>query len=488
MKNSHKLSFLVLAGMLACSSQNNVAGKKNPVFAERNIARLDVTLDDEKIVTNKIEKLIQDIFHSYLLGQVALQNFDQQLNKSPKKALSSDAYAELMVIRTLVDQFEEEVNETYLDLVLIGGADGYSPEQKDNAEKALKLLGDFMVNLRSENVYVPESLRMMVLSNLVQKQYELYDLMEALKQSEGFGQNAEMQATLHKNMVRVRATRIKYNADLSKYKIDQKELQGALATESKKPEFKKYKEHLKALSQDMKKYMSELRGGRSTSSDIIFASAGSAGNITGRGFMPNTWSLTYDDGPGAKTTSTVLKNLQDRDQKASFFVLAKQVEALPTISKSLKDAGMDMALHSYTHAQLTKVGPVQLEREIGGAKAVVESKLGVKVKLFRLPYGAGVSVASIRQKIAQHNMIHVFWNVDTLDWQDKNPTSIYNRSLKQMAAAGNKGVILFHDIHPQSVTASTMLMDYFKTNAAKTKLCTVQEVVDALNAQRASCK
>ncbi|MBA2403595.1 MAG: polysaccharide deacetylase family protein, partial [Bdellovibrionales bacterium] len=150
-------------------------------------------------------------------------------------------------------------------------------------------------------------------------------------------------------------------------------------------------------------------------------------------------------------------------------------------------AGHDLASHSYDHAQLTKVGPAALEKQIGGSKKIIEAKLGKPVKLFRLPYGAGVSVASVRAKIAEHGMVHVFWNVDTLDWQDKNPTSIFNRTVKQMnASAKNNGVVLFHDIHAQSVTASTMLMDYFIKQ--KINVCTVQAVVDQLNQGLASCQ
>jgi peptidoglycan/xylan/chitin deacetylase (PgdA/CDA1 family) len=148
---------------------------------------------------------------------------------------------------------------------------------------------------------------------------------------------------------------------------------------------------------------------------------------------------------------------------------------------------MDMASHSYTHAQLTKVGEVQLEREIGTSKKVIEKKMDSKVKLFRLPYGSGVSAGNIRSKIAQHEMIHVFWNVDTLDWQDKNPQSIMKRTLKQMEASSkNSGIVLFHDIHPQSVIASTMLMDHF--NKEKLTVCTVQAVIDQINQNLATCK
>ena len=84
-------------------------------------------------------------------------------------------------------------------------------------------------------------------------------------------------------------------------------------------------------------------------------------------------------------------------------------------------------------------------------------------------------------------MIHVFWNIDTLDWQDKNPKTILALSIKQMnASANNSGIILFHDIHSQSVTASTMLMDYL--NAKGFITCSVQAVVEQMNLNLPSCK
>jgi len=83
-------------------------------------------------------------------------------------------------------------------------------------------------------------------------------------------------------------------------------------------------------------------------------------------------------------------------------------------------------------------------------------------------------------------MLHVFWNVDTLDWQDKNPQSIFNRAVKQMSGTkNNAGVILFHDIHRQTVTASALLMDHLKkTNA---KVCTVQGIINQINKDLSSC-
>ena len=120
------------------------------------------------------------------------------------------------------------------------------------------------------------------------------------------------------------------------------------------------------------------------------------------------------------------------------------------------------------------------QHEIIDASNEFGTLLNEKAEFFRLPYGAGVSVPEIREMIASQNMIHVFWNVDTLDWQDKNPKTIYTRALKQMNALG-RGVILFHDIHPQSVIASEMVMGYLKDPANNIRTVTLPEIIKEMN-------
>jgi peptidoglycan/xylan/chitin deacetylase (PgdA/CDA1 family) len=93
--------------------------------------------------------------------------------------------------------------------------------------------------------------------------------------------------------------------------------------------------------------------------------------------------------------------------------------------------------------------------------------MGFRPELFRLPYGAGVSLSSVRGNLVKSCLVHVFWNVDTLDWQDRDPDSIYNRTVTQMKTLG-RGVILFHDIHRQSVIASEQVMAYLNTEGLRT--------------------
>lgn len=207
---------------------------------------------------------------------------------------------------------------------------------------------------------------------------------------------------------------------------------------------------------------------------------GIQGNIKGDRFPKGTWSVTFDDGPGAKTTAVLLDDLALLKTKATFFVLTEQIEKYPNLLERILSEGHALASHSYTHAKFTSLDSAGLKSELDDAVSVLSEKSGRKIEFFRLPYGAGVSVKSVRERIASLGLIHVFWNVDTLDWQDKNPDTIVERALTQMKNLG-RGVILFHDIHPQSIKASRRVLEYILDPQNGMRHVTIPEIVSEQN-------
>jgi peptidoglycan/xylan/chitin deacetylase (PgdA/CDA1 family) len=204
---------------------------------------------------------------------------------------------------------------------------------------------------------------------------------------------------------------------------------------------------------------------REPQSNKITPGTGRDGNITGNTFPRGQWAITFDDGPHADYTNKIASNLKEFDIKSTFFSLSKNVVAYPHITNGLREAGMEIANHSHDHKQLTKLSDAQLDFEILDSTDKITKVTGEKTKYFRCPYGAGTNVPRVRQRIAKEDMIHVFWSVDSLDWQDHNPKTIVERVRKQMAMSKNGGgIILFHDIHPQSVTASREIMKYIHDN------------------------
>ncbi|RYZ69049.1 MAG: polysaccharide deacetylase family protein [Proteobacteria bacterium] len=214
---------------------------------------------------------------------------------------------------------------------------------------------------------------------------------------------------------------------------------------------------------------------------MIRPSVGPSGNLTGMTFPRRTWAMTYDDGPG-KTTPLVLDNLKKLGAKATFFVLSQNVAdgEMPETALRAQREGHAMASHSFTHANMPKMSAATQHHEIHDALNAFANRFGFRTKYYRLPYGAGMSNRAIRTQLANENVIHVFWNVDTLDWQDKNPDSIVERAKSQMKNL-NRGIILFHDIHTQSVIASNALIKFMQTPEQAIRLVTLPEIVDELN-------
>lgn len=220
--------------------------------------------------------------------------------------------------------------------------------------------------------------------------------------------------------------------------------------------------------------------------NIIAPSASSSGNVTGNSFDENVWSLTFDDGPHPSRTQMIVDQLYRAQIPATFFMLTSKAKQYPKIVDYIKDANMEIALHSYTHKDLNRVNSKTLNFEIDQAKQELEEITQTPLTLFRLPYGSGLRNKVLREKIASNNLIHIFWNVDTLDWKDKDPKSIFHRALKQMKLSPNQsGIILFHDIHSQTVKAVEYMLDYLSKE--NKKVCLLGDIIHQINNSQEHC-
>ena len=275
----------------------------------------------------------------------------------------------------------------------------------------------------------------------------------------------------------------KYVIDFSQYnKLSKKQMHLAYS-EGKNPKlrykFEKISRFIEKTAQkqydeEMKQYESspdnsmtplfETEESRKTSAlDTLEPNAGGLGHMSGRLVPENSWAMTFDDGPHKTLTEEMFKTLIANKIPATFFMLSQNIKLYPQLVQKMKDLGFYRASHSMTHANLPTLKTAQLETEITGAAEVFTQVIGERPTLFRCPYGAcGPMNSEIRQIIAKNNMIHVHWTVDPLDWQDKNPQSIFDRTRKQIELRG-KGIILFHDVHPQSVEAVKLLLPYMKS-------------------------
>lgn len=202
------------------------------------------------------------------------------------------------------------------------------------------------------------------------------------------------------------------------------------------------------------------------------------GSLSGQEFPGKVWALTFSNGPNENATRQIVEALKARNMKGTFFQESKKTESLNSVAPMVAREGMEIGIQS--GKELSKAGTLTLEREITFATQALENKLALDVKFYRLPYASGIEVPVIRQMIAKNKLIHVFWNIDSLDWPPQTADRIVERTKKLMKKTPrNAGVILFHDTHPRSVEASTKIMDHLKLDARR--VCTLGTIIKDMN-------
>lgn len=146
--------------------------------------------------------------------------------------------------------------------------------------------------------------------------------------------------------------------------------------------------------------------------------------------------LTFDDGPHPTYTPKVLALLKKYGVKAVFFEIGQNVARYPSVTRSLRSAGMKIGNHTWSHADLTTLSTVSVTSQLNRT----ESALGYRPRCVRPPYGATNSrIASI---IANRGQRQILWTVDPRDWSRPGTTTIVNRVL---ATVRDGSRILLHD-------------------------------------------
>lgn len=167
----------------------------------------------------------------------------------------------------------------------------------------------------------------------------------------------------------------------------------------------------------------------------------------------NCVAITYDDGPGAET-NRLLDKLKAKNAHASFMVLAPNADQHPELLKRMKAEGHTIGNHTKSHRQLNTLSPEQVSQEIDAGNAAIKKATGQGTRWVRPPYGA--TNATVDQVTRDKGASQALWDVDTVDWKDRNSEHVCSSAV-QGARAGS--IVLMHDIHPTTVDAADCVID-----------------------------
>jgi peptidoglycan/xylan/chitin deacetylase (PgdA/CDA1 family) len=166
-------------------------------------------------------------------------------------------------------------------------------------------------------------------------------------------------------------------------------------------------------------------------------------------------AMTFDDGPHAQNTPRLLDMLKERGIHATFFLVGQNAAEYPQIVKRIVAEGHDIANHSWSHPQLSRMTDEGVRQEIEKTQAAILAGSGVTPKLMRPPYGA-FTERQRRWANGEFGFKIILWDVDPLDWKVRNAAHVQSEILRQTQAGS---IILSHDIHKTTVDAMPATLD-----------------------------
>ena len=178
-------------------------------------------------------------------------------------------------------------------------------------------------------------------------------------------------------------------------------------------------------------------------------------------------ALTFDDGPSPKYTPLLLDGLKERNVRATFFLLGKNVKENQELVQRMQAEGHLLGNHTYNHVQLNKIPETTARQEILKTNNESYEATGKYPEYMRPPYGAWKKNMELCVE-----MLPVFWDIDTLDWKSQNVDAI-------LKAAGEEpedgSIILMHDEYQTSVEAALLIIDRLKEKGYE--FVTVDELI-----------
>ncbi len=171
-----------------------------------------------------------------------------------------------------------------------------------------------------------------------------------------------------------------------------------------------------------------------------------------RGPLRPRVALTFDDGPDPEHTPRILDALAAAEAQATFFMVGRQVEAVPAMARAVATAGHDLGNHTYAHRHLWMLSPRASVAEVDRGAAAVAGATGITPRYFRPPWGTFNWAAYVRA--GQIGEERVLWSVRPEGWLRPLPAG--EMAARVVRAAHPGAIVNLHDRggHPSTPEAT----------------------------------
>jgi peptidoglycan-N-acetylglucosamine deacetylase len=98
-------------------------------------------------------------------------------------------------------------------------------------------------------------------------------------------------------------------------------------------------------------------------------------------------ALTLDDGPTPEGTDAILRVLEAKGVRATFFLTGAEIERCPELARKIAAAGHEIGNHSYAHERMVMMSQARIAEEVERTDALIRETGYDGPILFRPPYG-----------------------------------------------------------------------------------------------------
>ena len=166
-------------------------------------------------------------------------------------------------------------------------------------------------------------------------------------------------------------------------------------------------------------------------------------------------ALTFDAAWGADRTLGILETLEEKDARATFFLVSFWAEKYESELKTLAASDrIEIGTHSATHPYMSKLSRSQISLELSTSKSLIEGISGRKIELFRPPYGDYSDALLTEAK--EQGLYTVQWDVDSLDWKGLSKEQIASRVV---GSCRNGSIVLMHNDGKHTLDALPAIID-----------------------------
>lgn len=154
-----------------------------------------------------------------------------------------------------------------------------------------------------------------------------------------------------------------------------------------------------------------------------------------------TFDLCERERDSAGFDEKIVRILQEKNVKATFFIGGKWAETHPDAARMLgAEVLFEMANHSYSHKLFTEISGDEIKSQVLKAQDSIRRHTGVTPRYFRYPAGAYNDAAL--QVVADCGLVPIQWDVVTGDPDPNVKATAMIRVVKERARNGS--IVIMH--------------------------------------------